>query len=111
MSEDLAIMFSRQQPARVLIPVNYNHLGAHNELIPVEFPEEKYPKPSFRKTKRMIIQGHTIIPDFNKPRETPLFQPYYNRGTYNSEDPTAIYTGEQNILTGKSIRTNIIPVH
>lgn len=104
-----AIMFSRQQPARALIPVNYNHLGAHNELIPVEFKDEKYPKPSYRKTKRMIIQGSTIIPDFNKPRETPLYPPYYNAGTYN--DPTKIYDGECNILTGKSIKTTIIPVY
>ena len=110
-NEDLAIMFSRQQPARVLIPVNYNHLGAHNELIPVEFPAEKYPMPSFRKTKTKIMQRHTIIPDFNKPKQTPLFPPYYNAGTYDSNDPTAIYTGEQNVLTGKSIRTTIIPVY
>ena len=107
-----AIMFSRQQPARVLIPVNYNHLGAHNELIPVEFKEDKYPKPAYRKGKRMIIQRNTILPDFNKAKETPLFPPYYNAGTYNNkDDPTKIYDGECNILTGKSIKTQIIPVY
>ena len=106
---DKAIMYSRQQPARVLIPVNYNHLGAHYELIPVEFKQEKYPKPTYRKGKRMIIQGNTIIPDFNKAKETPLYPPYYNAGTY--DDPTKIYDGECNILTGKSIKTQIIPVY
>ena len=132
MNEDKAIMYSRQQPARVLIPVNYNHLGAHYELIPVEFKQEKYPKPTYRKGKRMIIQGNTIIPDFNKAKETPLYPPYYNAGTYGVEtkshndheramhyslgccvayDPTKIYEGECNILTGKSIKTQIIPVY
>ena len=74
MNEDKAIMYSRQQPARVLIPVNYNHLGAHYELIPVEFKQEKYPKPAYRKGKRMIIQGNTIIPDFNKAKERHLLR-------------------------------------
>ena len=105
----MSIQFSRQQPPRVLIPVNVNHVGAHNELIPVEYPEPKYPLPSFRKTKRIITERRTIYPDFNKPRETPLYPPYYNAGKYG-QHRTSIYTAENSILTGTSINTARIPV-
>ena len=111
MPEGLAIQFSRQRPARALIPVNYNSLGAHNELIPTEFPKQKYQIPKFRQGKRMIYERPTIYPNFNNTRQTPLYPPYYNRGTFNINDPTKIYEREQPILTGQSIRTQIIPVY
>ena len=110
-SDQLAVQFSRQRPARALIPVNYNHLGAHYELIPTEFPTQTYPKPKFRQGKRMICERSTSYPCFNQTRETPLYPPYYNYGTYNRDDPTRVYEGESHILTGKSIKTQIIPVY
>lgn len=102
------VIGSRVQPARALIPVNYNHLGAHNELIPVEFTPEKYPKPSFRANKRMIVERRTIYPDFNKAKQTPLYPPYYNAGKYG-QTGNDIYTAENDILTGTSFATEHIP--
>ena len=103
------IQFSRYQPPRVLIPVNNNHVGAHYELIPVEYKNPKFPKPSFRHTKRMICERQTIYPDMNKCRQTPLYPPYYNAGTYGQQG-NRIYTAENGILTGTQLSTARIPV-
>ena len=108
------LQFSRQKPPYELITVNYNHLGSHNEMVPKEYVQSYiFPKPEFRKTKRVIIERKTQYPDFNKPRETPLYQPYYNYGKYNDKNnnDTEIYTGENDILTGVSIKTSAIPIY
>ena len=39
-----AIQFSRTKPPRSLVPVNYNHVGAHNELLPCTEYEPQYSK-------------------------------------------------------------------
>lgn len=104
----MSIQFSRQQPPRALIPVNNNHLGAHYELIPVEYKQPKFPKPSFRHGKRMILERRTIYPDFTSTKQTPLYPPYYNAGTYGQRG-NSIYTAENHILTGTSINTTRIP--
>ena len=103
-----SIIGSRVQPARVLIPVNYNHLGAHYELVPTEYKQEKFPKPSFRTNKRVIVERRTIYPDFNKAKQTPLYPPYYNAGKYGQRG-NAIYTAEHDIFTGTSFATEHLP--
>ena len=104
------LQFSRQKPPYELLTVNYNHLGSHNEMVPKEYePSYNFPKPQWRQTKRVIVERRTQYPDFNKPKETPLFQPYYNYGRYNSN--TDIYTDENDILTGASIKTSAIPIY
>ena len=107
------LQFSRQKPPYEIITVNYNHLGSHNELVPKEYvPSYNFPKPQWRQTKRVIVERRTQYPDFNKPKETPLFQPYYNYGKYNDKNNlnTDIYTDENDILTGASIKTSVIPI-
>ena len=103
------IQFSRIQPPRVLIPVNHNHLGARYELIPVEYKNPKFQKPSFRQGKRVIVERQTIYPNFNNCKQTPLYPPYYNSGKYGQQG-NKIYTNENHILTGTSINTCRIPV-
>ena len=103
------IQFSRVQPPRVIIPVNYNHLGAHYEMIPVEYKQPKFPKPSFRQGKRMIMERQTVYTDFNKCKQTPLYPPYYNAGSYGQRG-NRIYTAENGILTGTQLSTARIPV-
>ena len=104
----MSIQFSRYQPPRVLIPVNYNHLGAHYELIPVEYKDPKYIKPSFRQTKRIIVERQTKYPAFNTTKETPLYPPYYNAGKYG-QSGNDIFTGENHILTGTSMNVTRTP--
>lgn len=108
-NKGLAIQFSRQQPARILTHVNHNAVGSHYEMIPVEFKQESYPLPRYRKSKRMIIERSTVYPNFNKCKETPLYPPYYNAGKYGMKSNN-IYTNENNILTGTQMSIERVPV-
>ena len=105
---NMSIQFSRYQPPRVLIPVNYNHLGAHYEMIPVEYKDPKYIKPSFRHAKRIIVERQTQYPNFNCTKQTPLYPPYYNAGKYGQRG-NDIYTRENHILTGTSMNVTRTP--
>lgn len=88
--------FSRIHPPRTLIPVNINHLGAQNLLIPTEY------KPSTGRIKRVlkpqIIEHDTYYEDFNKCKPTPLHPPY-------EHSPTA-----SEIIQGKSFTSNSFPI-
>ena len=88
--------FSRIHPPRTLIPVNINHLGAQNLLIPTEY------KPSTGRIKRVlkpqVIEHDTYYEDFNACKPTPLYRPY-------EHSPTA-----SDIIQGKCFMTNSFPI-
>ena len=92
----MTLEFSRQNPPRALIPVNVNHLGAQNVLIPVEY------RPTTNRIKRTlkpeILERTTYYEDFNKMRPTPLHPPYESA-------PQA-----SNIIQGKAFMVNSFPV-
>ena len=87
-----AYQFSRTNPPRVLVPVNENAIGAHNELL----PSTKYELPTphlVKQTKKSIVrQRKTTYDDPNKAKETPLHPPYMS---YESDS-----------IQGKSIFNN-----
>ena len=68
------ITLSRSYPPLAFIPVNNNHLGARNELIPVEYSEQD--KIIKRTGHHIIRERKTEFEDNNKARETPLHPPY-----------------------------------
>lgn len=78
-------------------------------MIPVEYKDPKFMRPAFRHTKRIIVERQTQYPDFNKAKQTPLYPPYYNAGTYG-QNGNDIYTRENHILTGASMTTARIPM-
>ena len=92
----MTIQFSKQNPPRELIPVNYNHLGAQNILIPVEY------RPTTNRIKRtlkpQILERTTYYEDFNKMKPTPLHPPYESA-------PQA-----SDIIQGKAFMVNSFPV-
>ena len=92
----MSIQFSRQNPPRELIPVNVNHLGAQNVLIPVSYiPTSNRIK---RTLKPKLLERTTYYEDFNKCKPTPLHPPYESA-------PQA-----SNIIQGKAFMTNSFPV-
>ena len=88
--------FSRIHPPRTLIPVNINHLGAQNLLIPTEY------RPSTGRIRRtlkpQVIEHDTYYEDFNKCKPTPLHPPY-------ELEPQA-----SDIIQGKAFKTEQFPV-
>ena len=70
----MTLEFSRDNPPRALIPTNFNHLGAQNVLIPVEY------KPSSNRMRRKLkpqISGRTTYyENFNECKPTPLHPAY-----------------------------------
>ena len=68
----MTIQYSRINPPKVLIPMNYNAVGSHNELL----PNTDY-KPESSK-KSIIHQRQTKCDDLNKAKETPFHPPYMN---------------------------------
>ena len=78
----MAIQYSKSNPPLTFVPVNNNHLGARNELIPTEYtPSERLIK---RVGHRIIHEHVTQFPDPNLPCETPLHPPYEARPTASS---------------------------
>ena len=71
-----AYQFSRTNPPRVIVPVNKNAVGAHNELLPST--EYELPTPHLVKQvkKSLVHQRKTKYEDPNKAKETPLHPPY-----------------------------------
>ena len=65
-----AVQFSRTNPPRTLVPVNYNHVGAHNELLPSTEYKPEYSKLIKRVKKSIVHQRQTSYDDPNKARET-----------------------------------------
>ena len=90
------IQFSRQKPPVTIVPVNIDHLGARNEMIPTEYtPREKLIK---RVGKHITIEHKTEFPNSNLAKETPIHPPYESR-------PTA-----SQILQGTSLQTVTFPI-
>ena len=54
-----ALQFSRTNPPRTLIPLNYNHVGAHNELLPCTEYEPQYSK-LIKRVKKSIIHQNCV---------------------------------------------------
>ena len=92
----MTLEFSRENPPRALIPTNFNHLGAQNVLIPVEY------KPSSNRMRRTlkprIIERTTYYEDFNKMRPTPYHYPFESA-------PQA-----SEIIQGKTFMVNSFPI-
>ena len=63
--------------AKVLIPVNVNHLGAHNELMPTNPPTEMMRVYKYH-SKPLKVQRVWVDPDINIAKDTPLWPPYQN---------------------------------
>ena len=72
----MTIQFSRVNPPRVLVPVNNEATGAHNELLPSNNYDPEPVHLVKRVKKRIVHQRRTVYNDPNKARETPLHPPY-----------------------------------
>ena len=72
----MTIQFSRVNPPRVLVPVNNEATGAHNELLPSSTYDPEPVHLIKRVRKRVVHQRRTVYEDLNKARETPLHPPY-----------------------------------
>ena len=92
----MTLEFSKQNPPRALIPTNFNHLGAQNVLIPVEY------RPTTNRIKRtlkpQILERNTYYEDFNKCKPTPYHAPYESA-------PQA-----SEIIQGKAFMVNSFPI-
>lgn len=64
------------KPNRVIVPMNVNILGAHNELLPTNPPPISFPVSYRRQGKPIRIQRIYIDPDLNIAKDTPLNPPY-----------------------------------
>ena len=62
-----AVQFSRTNP-RTLIPLNYNHVGAHNELLPCTDYEPQYSKliKWVKKIETIKIINEELVSDFKQ---------------------------------------------
>ena len=88
----MSIALSKSNPPLTFVPVNNNHLGARNELIPTEYSEKDR---IIKRTGKNIIREHkTEFPDINKARETPLHPPFQAYPTASS-----IIQGQQSNIT------------
>ena len=81
-----AIQFSRTKPPRSLVPVNYNHVGAHNELLPCTEYEPQYSK-LIKRVKKSIVHQRTTT------YETPLHPPYMNYDDSGIQGKSLMSTG------------------
>ena len=61
--------------AKVLIPVNVNHMGAHNELLPTNPPPEPF-RMYKRYGKPLRVQRIYVDPDINLAQDCPIYPPY-----------------------------------
>ena len=88
-----AVQFSRVNPPRVLVPVNENAVGAHNELLPNNNYEPEPIHLVKRLTKRIIRQRKTKYDDPNRARETPLHPPYESYSGANLQGRSTFNNG------------------
>ena len=88
-----AYQFSRTNPLRVIVPVNNNAVGAHNELLPST--EHELPPPHLvKKVKKNIVhQRKTKYEDPNKAKETPLHPPYESYMTESIQGKSTFNNG------------------
>ena len=85
--------FSRVNPPRVLIPVNNNAVGAHNELLPTNEYEIKPPVMIKRVKKSIIHQRETSYEDPNIAKETLLHPAYMSYESDSIQGKSIINTG------------------
>ena len=88
-----AVQFSRTNPPRTLIPLNYNHVGAHNELLPNTEYEPQYSKLIKSVKKSIIHKIKTVYDDPNKSKETPLHPPYMSTDSSGLQGQSTMSTG------------------
>ena len=88
-----AVQFSRTNPPRALIPVNYNHVGAHNELLPSTEYKPQYSKLVKQVKKSIVHQRKTSYDDPNKAKETPLHPPYMSYESSSLQGQSVMSTG------------------
>lgn len=93
----MTYQFSRINPPHVIIPVNNNHLGAHNELIPTNV-EPLPPQQMQYLKKSRVIQRVTAIDDPNKAKPTPLHPAYQSQPT------------DKNNVQGKAMNSYAQPI-
>ena len=100
-----AIWGSRQHPPLVMIPVNDNHLGARNIMIPTEY------KPQWESakwhSKRKIHEQKTVYEPFNKGKPTPLHPPYMSYTKLTKNDTGVI---PSDLFEGKTATAVSFPV-
>ena len=87
------IEFSRTNPPRTIVPVNYNHVGAHNELLPNTEYKPEFPKIIKSVRKSIINQRKTKYEDPNLAKQTPLHPPYMNYETDSIQGKSIMSTG------------------
>ncbi len=90
-----AIWGSRQHPPTVMIPVNDNHLGARNIMIPTEY-EPQWETAKWH-SKRKIHEQKTVYETFNKCKPTPMHPPYmaYDKRTRSTQIiPSHLFEGK-----------------
>ena len=88
-----AYQFSRVNPPRVLVPVNNNAVGAHNELLPNNNYEPEPVHLVKRVKKRIVHQRKTEYEDPNKAKETPLHPPYESYSGANLQGRSTLNNG------------------
>ena len=87
------IEFSRVNPPRTLVPVNYNAVGSHNELLQNTEYNPDPPKLIKRVKKSIVRQRQTTYDDPNKARETPLHPPYMSYESDSIQGKSIMNTG------------------
>ena len=99
------IEFSRVKPPMTLVPVNFNAVGAHNELLPnTEYgskepqgttcPYNPEPPKLIKRVKKSIVrQRQTTYDDPHKARETPLHPPYMSYESDSIQGKSIMNTG------------------
>ena len=83
-----AIWGSRTRPPLTMIPVNDNHLGARNVMIPTEYKPQWETAKWHSKTK--IHEQKTVYEPFNTGRPTPLHPPYMSYTKLTKNDTAAL---------------------
>lgn len=105
MKSRAAIWGSRQHPPLVMIPVNNNHLGARNIMIPTEYEPQWETAKWHQKTK--VHEQKTKYEDFSKCKPTPLHPPYMSYTKMTKNDTSII---PSDLFEGKTATSVSFPV-
>ena len=87
------IEFSRVKPPMTLVPVNYNAVGSHNELLPNTEYNPEPPKLIKRVKKSIVRQRQTTYDNPHKARETQLHPPYMSYESDSIQGKSIMSTG------------------